>query len=347
IKTWAERLQPVIGKQLDDLGYIIDNQQEYALAANKIITTIAESNNKEGNDQSSPKPDSESENQPQDKTQEDGKNRQESQVENPENISGQGEKGGIENLLPDKTLQETGQKVEGDVAVHNINNFTKHEQGDGQNIQEYKVFSRNFDEVIDADKLSTPEEITRLRYMLDQKLVNLHSVTSKLANRLQHLLFARLARNYNYELEEGEIDSRKLAKIISDPTYSYLYKQEEESKFRDTIVTLLIDNSGSMRGRPITVAAICADILARTLERCNVKVEILGFTTRDWKGGQSRKLWQESGQPANPGRLNDLRHIIYKSADMRWQKARKNIGIMLKDGILKENIDGESIIWAY
>ena len=211
----------------------------------------------------------------------------------------------------------------------------------------YHAFATQFDEIIEADKLATPEEMSRLRQLLDQKLVHLHSVTGKLANRLQRLLLARQARIFEYDMEEGVLDGRRLSNIIINPGYPNIYKQEKETDFRDTIVSLLIDNSGSMRGRPITVAAICADILARTLERCGVRVEILGFTTRDWKGGQSRKLWLERDRPMHPGRLNDLRHIIYKSADQRWQKSRRNIGLMLKDGILKENIDGEAIIWAH
>ncbi len=211
----------------------------------------------------------------------------------------------------------------------------------------YHPFTTEFDEIIEADKLASHEEIIRLRTQLDQKLTNLHSITSKLANRLQRLLFARQATSFEYGLDEGIIDGKRLAGLIVNPEYQYIYKREKETDFRDTVVTLLIDNSGSMRGRPITVAALCADILARTMERCGVKVEILGFTTRDWKGGQSRKLWLERDRVPDPGRLNDLRHIIYKSADMRWQKARRNIGIMLKDAVLKENIDGEAIIWAH
>ncbi len=211
----------------------------------------------------------------------------------------------------------------------------------------YHAFTTQFDEIIEADKLATTEEMVRLRQLLDQKLIHLHSVTGKLANRLQRLLLARQARIFEYEMEEGILDGRRLSNIIINPAYQNIYKQEKETDFRDTVVSLLIDNSGSMRGRPITVAALCADILARTLERCGVRVEILGFTTRDWKGGQSRKLWLERERPVNPGRLNDLRHIIYKSADQRWQKARRSIGLMLKDGILKENIDGEAIVWAH
>jgi cobaltochelatase CobT len=211
----------------------------------------------------------------------------------------------------------------------------------------YHSFTTQFDEVIEADKLASPEELARLRQLLDQKLVHLHSVTGKLASRLQRLLLARQARIFEYEMEEGLLDARKLSHVIIRPDYRNIYKQEKETDFRDTVVTLLIDNSGSMRGRPVTVAALCADILARTLERCGVRVEILGFTTRDWKGGRGRKLWLERDRPVNPGRLNDLRHIVYKSADQRWQKARRNIGLMLKDGILKENIDGEAIVWAH
>ena len=211
----------------------------------------------------------------------------------------------------------------------------------------YHAYTRKFDEVVFADSLASSDELSRLRLQLDQKLENLRSVTNRLSARLGRLLLAKQAREWKFEQEEGLLNNARLTRAVINPNYPFLFKTESEIPFRDTVVTLLLDNSGSMRGRPITVAAVSADILARTLERCGVKVEILGFTTRDWKGGQSRKAWLEAGRPVDPGRLNDLRHIIYKSADMRWNKAKKNLGLMLKDGILKENIDGESILWAF
>ena len=211
----------------------------------------------------------------------------------------------------------------------------------------YKVFTTEHDEIIVAEELCEPEELTRLRAYLDQQLANLSNVVSRLANRLQRKLMAQQSRAWSFDLEEGLLDVARLTRVIVDPTAPLSFKQEQDTEFRDTVVTLLIDNSGSMRGRPIMVAAVCADILARTLERCAVKVEILGFTTRAWKGGASRDDWLKAGKPPSPGRLNDLRHIIYKSADAPWRRARKNLGLMMREGLLKENIDGEALMWAH
>ncbi len=213
--------------------------------------------------------------------------------------------------------------------------------------EHYHAYNTQFDEVVSASALAPPAELDTLRQQLDQKLSQFQSVTSRLASKLQRLLMARQARQWIFDQDDGMIDSRKLSRIIIHPEEERIYKRERDTDFRDTVVTLLIDNSGSMRGRPITIAALSADIISRTLERCGVKVEILGFTTREWKGGNLYKLWIKNGRPNNAGRLNDLRHIIYKSADASWRKARKNLGLMLKDGILKENIDGEAITWAY
>ncbi len=211
----------------------------------------------------------------------------------------------------------------------------------------YHAFCTDFDEIVDAGELCSAEELTRLRQNLDQQLQHLQSVIAKLANRLQRRLLARQTRSWQFDLEEGYLDSSRLARVIADPNFPLSYKWEKETRFRDTVVSLLIDNSGSMRGRPIMVAATCADILARTLERCGVKIEILGFTTRAWKGGQSRERWLSQGKIPNAGRLNDLRHIVYKSADTPWRRVRKNLGMMLREGILKENIDGEALLWAH
>ncbi|MDP9096497.1 MAG: cobaltochelatase subunit CobT [Pseudomonadota bacterium] len=213
--------------------------------------------------------------------------------------------------------------------------------------QSYRAYSKANDEEIDAEDLCDADELSRLRQQLDQQLQHLQGVVSKLANRLQRRLMAQQTRAWEFDLEEGMLDAGRLARVVVNPLISLSYKRERETDFRDTVVTLLIDNSGSMRGRPITVAAMCGDILARTLERCAVKVEILGFTTRAWKGGQSRERWVQDSKPRNPGRLNDLRHIIYKSADAPWRRARKNLGLMLREGLLKENIDGEALLWAY
>jgi cobaltochelatase CobT len=212
---------------------------------------------------------------------------------------------------------------------------------------DYKPYTEKYDEVIAAESLCDEDELTRLRAYLDQQLVHLQGVVTKLANRLQRRLMAQQSRAWAFDLEEGVLDAARLARVIANPTHALSFKRESDVEFRDTVVTLLIDNSGSMRGRPISIAAICADILARTLERCSVKVEILGFTTRAWKGGQARDSWLASGRPVKPGRLNDLRHIIYKTADAPWRRARRNLGLMMREGLLKENIDGEALMWAH
>ena len=212
---------------------------------------------------------------------------------------------------------------------------------------DYKAYSRENDEIIAADELCDAEELTRLRAYLDQQLVPLQSAVTKLANRLQRKLMAQQNRSWDFDQEEGLLDAARLVRIVTNPSQAMSFKVERDIEFRDTVVTLLIDNSGSMRGRPISIAAICADILARTLERCGVKTEILGFTTRAWKGGLTREEWLAAGRPAKPGRLNDLRHIIYKQADAPWRRARKNLGLMMREGLLKENIDGEALVWAH
>jgi len=211
----------------------------------------------------------------------------------------------------------------------------------------YAAYTNEFDEIVHADQLCDPEELARLRQLLDQQLVHLQGVIGKLANRLQRRLMAKQLRSWDFDLEEGLLDTSRLDRVVINPLHPLSFKMEHDTEFRDTVVSLLIDNSGSMRGRPITIAAMSADILARTLERCGVKVEILGFTTRAWKGGQAREKWISEGKHANPGRLNDLRHIVYKAADAPWRRARKNLGLMLREGLLKENIDGEALLWAH
>ena len=211
----------------------------------------------------------------------------------------------------------------------------------------YNIFTNQFDEIVKAETLESVEEIAKLRSNLDQQLVSFQDLITKLANKLQRQLLAKQNRSWEFDLEEGLLDSSKLTRIVMDPYHSLSFKKEKDLDFKDTVVTLLIDNSGSMRGRPITIAALCADILSRTLERCSVKVEILGFTTKNWKGGKSREYWNNNNKPKNPGRLNDLMHIIYKNADTQWRQSKKNLGLMLKEGLLKENIDGEAISWAF
>ena len=223
----------------------------------------------------------------------------------------------------------------------------RRDRADGEPESHYRAYTRAFDEEVQAEDLCDADELARLRQQLDQQLQHLQGVVSRLANRLQRRLLAQQTRAWEFDLEDGMLDAGRLARVVVNPMQSLSYKRERDTEFRDTVVGLLVDNSGSMRGRPITVAAMCGDILARTLERCGVKVEILGFTTRAWKGGQSRERWVHDGKPRNPGRLNDLRHIIYKSADAPWRRARRNLGLMLREGLLKENIDGEALLWAY
>ena len=215
-----------------------------------------------------------------------------------------------------------------------------------QNQLNYKIFTQKFDETVKASELCPPEELDQLRALLDKQLENLAGAVARLANKLQRRLMAQQSRSWEFDLEEGLLDTARLTRVVTDPLQALSFKVEQDTDFRDTVVTLLLDNSGSMRGRPITIAAICGDILARTLERCGVKVEILGFTTRAWKGGKSREAWLEAGRPANPGRVNDVRHIIYKAADEPWRHARRNLGLMMREGLLKENIDGEALEWA-
>ena len=241
----------------------------------------------------------------------------------------------LEEELLDSELDQT--MSEQSIQKKNINNLDL----------DYKIFTKQFDEIIKAEKLENTEDANKLRKTLDQQLIGFHDIVTKLANKLQRQLLAKQNRSWDFDLEEGLLDSSKLPRVIMDPFNSLSFKKEKDFDFKDTVVTLLIDNSGSMRGRPITIAAICADILSRTLERCSVKVEILGFTTKNWKGGQSREFWNKNGKPKTPGRLNDLRHIIYKSADTQWRQAKNNLGLMLKEGLLKENIDGEAISWAF
>ena len=287
---------------------------------------------------------------------------EESQEENQENPSNENNESDSEDNKDRDQNEETDVSIDTD---YNIDEYKLDEQivdsdSEKQNSEqifqkrnfrdldiEYKIFSTEFDEIIKAENLENADEANKLRKTLDQQLMGFQDIITKLANKLQRQLLAKQNRAWEFDLEEGLLDSSKLPRIIMDPYNSLSFKKEKDLDFKDTVVTLLIDNSGSMRGRPITIAAICADILSRTLERCSVKVEILGFTTKNWKGGQSREYWNNKGKPKTPGRLNDLRHIIYKGADTHWRQAKNNLGLMLKEGLLKENIDGEAITWAF
>jgi cobaltochelatase CobT len=249
----------------------------------------------------------------------------------------------IDELQQEVTISSSESSIDEEIELSNINNIDLI----GASEKNYKVFTNKFDEVIEARDLISPEEAIRLRSQLDN-LIKPHLTTiGKLANRLQRLLLSQQNTSWNFDLEEGTLDTSRLHRVVAEPGYPLSYKQESENKFKDTVITLLIDNSGSMRGRSISLAAICGDIISSTFERCTVKTEVLGFTTKNWKGGSSKQEWVDKGQPANPGRLNDLRHIVYKSADNSWRRARKYFGAMLREGLLKENIDGEALLWSY
>ncbi len=256
----------------------------------------------------------------------------------------------IETNVPDlNNLADETDKNNEEIEIEDSSSSkeTKNSLTKNYGDKKYKAYTEEFDEIVKAEEIESDDELKRLRQNLDQQLLQLKHFISKLANKLQRKLLAKQNRSWSFDLEEGILDTSKLTRIIMDPFNSLSFKKEKDVEFKDTLVTILIDNSGSMRGKPISVAAICADILSRTLERCLVKVEILGFTTRHWKGGSSREMWMKNDKPSSPGRLNDLRHIIYKSADTPWRQAKKNIGLMLKEGLLKENIDGESLKWAH
>ena len=289
--------------------------------------------------------------------------KEENQEEDQENSSSNNEEDSLDSKKEhsEQEQNESSLNADFDIDEHKLDDQSIDSKSMDENLEQalnkktdinnigldYKIFTTQFDEVVRAENLENRSEIIKLRKALDQQLVGFHDVITKLANKLQRQLLAKQNRAWEFDLEDGLLDSSKLPRIIMDPYNSLSFKKEKDLEFKDTIVTLLIDNSGSMRGRPITIAAICADILSRTLERCSVKVEILGFTTKNWKGGQSREHWNKNNKPKKPGRLNDLRHIIYKSADSQWRQIKNNLGLMLKEGLLKENIDGEAISWAF
>ena len=277
-----------------------------------------------------------------DQNQENQENENKNNEENSEtNIEMQSSETNIEQTLSTDQKEEMGD----DSSESDLDYFPKIESVN--NLETYKIYDNSFDEIINAEDLCDIKELEKLRRNLDQQVFTFQTLIIKIANRLQRKLLAQQNRHWDFNMEEGYLDTSRLAKIIANPNNKLSYKVEKEIEFKDTIVSLLIDNSGSMRGRPITVAALCSDILAKTLERCLIKSEILGFTTKAWKGGKSRETWIKNGKPSNPGRLNDLRHIIYKSADSPWRRSKKNLGLLLKEGILKENVDGEALSWAY
>ncbi|MEK9621605.1 MAG: cobaltochelatase subunit CobT [Alphaproteobacteria bacterium] len=346
---WRPWVQSRAGDLLDALAENLDDQTKFAELSRKLIgaletelgdSTADQDDDSQDSDDQDDSGDSQSD---QDGEQsavgDDQSDGEDSQTMEDAGDAGSSEEGDMTDADGADEGMSDGETPQSDMQGHN--------QDRGEATDAYRVFDTRFDEIIAAADLCDDEELTRLRQMLDRHMENVTSIVGKLANRLQRKLMAHQNRSWDFDLEEGILDAGKLHRVVTQPLSPLSYKQEQDTKFRDTVVTLLLDNSGSMRGRPITIAAVTADILARTLERCGVKVEILGFTTRAWKGGQSRELWQQAGKPAAPGRLNDLRHIIYKPADAPWRRARKSLGLMLREGILKENIDGEALLWAH
>ncbi|NIM27504.1 MAG: cobaltochelatase subunit CobT [Gammaproteobacteria bacterium] len=350
VSLWRPQLESQIGAALKALAGCIDDQSDYGAALRALLEALGYPD----------EPPEEERDESRDEQSEQG---DESSALN-EGEAGDAEPGTPESM-EDLELREAAgedadssdQSEQADTGELDLGDDGSETPGEaayppyyGRNMpdpEQYCAYTTEFDEVIDADELADADELQRLRQSLDQQLVHLQGVIGRLANRLQRRLLARQTRAWEFDLEEGLLDSARLARVVTNPYHSLSFKREKHTNFRDTVVSLLIDNSGSMRGRPIVVAAMSADILARTLERCGVKVEILGFTTRAWKGGQSRERWLAEGKRPNAGRLNDLRHIVYKSANVPWRRARRNLGIMLREGLLKENIDGEALLWAH
>ena len=348
---WRDEVQTRGADTLDRLIEQLHDQEAFARTIQDLIRDLTGGDDI-GDDQGEQDQESEDEasQEQQENSSEDGESGEETQGATMEEIDA--------SETDDMDGEETNVSVDADVDMdaddesEDMDDGTKplrpnFRDGDDSDRFQYAAFTKANDEIAQAMDLCDPEELGRLRAYLDHQLESLQGAVSKLANKLQRRLMAQQNRSWSFDLEEGVLDTARLTRVITDPTAPLSFKQEDDSNFRDTVVTLLLDNSGSMRGRPIMVAALCADILARTLERCGVKVEILGFTTKAWKGGLSREDWVKAGKPAGPGRLNDLRHIIYKSADAPWRRARKNLGLMMREGLLKENIDGEALLWAH
>jgi cobaltochelatase CobT len=350
VDLWRPIIEDRAGDELNALGDSIEDQRAFGKAIHKMLQSLdmmdegAMDHDETGDEQGDSEPDSKPED-----AEGEGEQDQSGDAAEMEKADDSSEE--MEDGEMDADDAPAGEMPE-DADMGDADEATESKRPPQHGSQEhrgpdYKAFTQKFDETVQAEDLCEPEELERLRAYLDKQLSNLSSIVARLANRLQRRLMAQQNRSWEFDLEEGMLDPARLSRIIIDPQQPLSFKREKDMNFRDTVVTLLLDNSGSMRGRPITVAATCADILARTLERCGVKVEILGFTTRAWKGGQAREAWLQAGKPSNPGRLNDLRHIIYKSADAPWRRARRNLGLMMREGLLKENIDGEAVDWAH
>jgi cobaltochelatase CobT len=350
VDLWRPWIEDRAGRDLDKLGKLVDDQRRFGDAVHDLLDALemGEDRNRESEEDEDSRQDQELR---PDESGEDGESRPSDEAD------------GMTLEQADAAAEEVPDASSEAQEAPSADMSEEAERGDAESAAEpwrpphhgrnelrgpdYRPFTTKFDETVSAEDLCEPEELDRLRGYLDKQLSHLQGVVSRLANRLQRRLMAQQSRAWEFDLEEGMLDPARLSRVVVDPLHPLSFKREKDTTFRDTVVTLLLDNSGSMRGRPITVAATCADILARTLERCGVKVEILGFTTRAWKGGQSREAWLAAGKPSNPGRLNDLRHIIYKAADAPWRRARKNLGLMMREGLLKENIDGEALDWAH
>jgi len=351
VDLWHEHIEAMAATSFGALGRHLENQDDFSRAARTLLKDLNLAPDIDLND-----------NQP---DEDDSANDEDFDNGKSEDQTGQEGEGEAEDTEADAADMDGSEQDQGDADISDADLEQTDDNSlvdggkdppppampDGANIQnagfQYKVFTTKFDEIIAAGELCPPEELEQLRALLDKQLESLAGAVARLANKLQRRLMAQQNRSWQFDLEEGVLDAARLTRVIIDPMQPLSFKMESETDFRDTVVSLLIDNSGSMRGRPITIAAICADILARTLERCGVKVEILGFTTRAWKGGRAREAWLEAGRPPNPGRVNDIRHIIYKSADEPWRHARRNLGLMMREGLLKENIDGEALKWAH
>ena len=337
LSYWKSLFDKNLKNKMGELDHCLENQNKFSQVVSDLINNLnfEESKSKENEEE---KTETKNENNASNNNE---KNNDSQKQEEGDSSDNNVLESAFETLSENDSIEQNeGKEIDGEASILNKNK--------NKSLKEkYKVFTNEFDETNNAEELENENEILRLRKNLDQQLTNLQSIVTKLANKLQRQLLAKQNRSWDFDLEEGILDASKLSRVVTDPFHSLSFKMEKETEFKDTMVTLLIDNSGSMRGRPISVAAICADILSRTLERCSVKVEVLGFTTKNWKGGKSREKWNLRNKPQNPGRLNDLRHIIYKSADKPWRQSKKNLGLMLKEGLLKENIDGEALLWAY
>ena len=350
VELWRPFIESKAGASLDGLENHIDDQRAFARVVREVLVKLdmAEDADAEGDNNDE---ENEQQSEGESEEQESGEKEEQASTEETESSAAEESDAETEEGMADAEDGPTDDQMnEDDIPDTDESDNTPRPPPPSRPekpVSDYRIFATKYDETIGAEDLCDAEELTRLRAYLDKQISHLSGVVARLANRLQRRLMAQQNRAWEFDLEEGALDPARLPRIIIDPHQPLSFKREKDTNFRDTVVTLLIDNSGSMRGRPISVAATCADILARTLERCGVKTEILGFTTRAWKGGQSREFWLQSGKPNMPGRLNDLRHIIYKAADAPWRRARKNLGLMMREGLLKENIDGEALDWAH